>query len=362
MSPRITQVHALTTSPTLLILDRDDRIIGIRPSSPATKLACRIGDRFFARFAVDARDRSALFGCRQSFSGNTLLLHAKERPILMINHLYAVAGVTVVALPEGEVRPLLAYPADYFEILPQLTPAPCAMLRHAPVSESGYALLSEFLNKLCRPFSLKDTHTYTSNLGGALDQLRFHLTTLAAMFDCTVGCDLQGLAYSRFENYRPELALAAMTVILTAAKRLTGGCPLIVHGLWQEPAGPALTVTLPTVSDDLHEITAYMQQTLERGRYFEIRSDGSHTQITFALCVSELSAQGVKNNDLPEEHVEIPISSIDFDKQHDTAQEPGILLFHNGKWEPGAANQAQHIAKQADAQGNAIPLQDIFKN
>ena len=351
MKPLSPKAPTRTTPPTLLLLDRDDRIIGICPSAPDTKLPCRIGDPFFARFAVDARDRSAVFGCRQSFTGNTLLLHAKERPVLMINHLYAVAGVTVVALPEGKERQLLEFPADYFEVLPQLTPAPCATLRHAPVSESGYVLLSEFLNKLCRPFSLKDTHTYTSHLGGALDQLRFHLTTLAALFHCTVGCDLQGLMYCRFENYRPELALAAMTAILSAAKRLTGGCALIVHGLWQDPAGPALTVTLPAVSDDLHEITAYMRQTLERGRYFEIRSTDSHTQITLALCVSELSAQGVKSNDLPEEYVEIPLSSIDLDKLHAPAQEPGILLFHNGKWEPGAANQTQ--------EGSGAPLDGL---
>lgn len=334
MFPFFTQAPSDVSNVILLLLDQNDRIIGIRMPQNATKSLSRlsVGSLFFQRFPISARDRDALKSCRGSLSKGVLLLHAGGRPVLMICHLYAAAGLTPVILPEGDLQELLDTPAAYRESLENVILSPSASVRHAPATSKGRQRIVDLLNAYCRPFFLKPSTVAT--LGNALSRLALHTGLLAEAVGCSAVCRFGQLHADLAKSYLPLPTLGIIAATLMAASRLCPGCEVTFKGLWSEEIGPLIDAEIPAVADTFPELSAPTDEAKRRGMLLETIREERSTHIRFAICMGEIGAQGLKNRDMVELYTALAVPK-EMPKQAPRMPEGCINLFRNGKWDPG---------------------------
>lgn len=337
-APLIQEINAKQSArietETLILLDEQDRVIGLRrgKTKPKAAVPLEIGDHFFSRFPVTSRDQEALRQCRSELSSHALLMRLADRPVLMLCHFFNTAGITLAVFPHGEVAELFDRPALYFGRFDQLLFAPSALLRREPVTEQSYLTMSEWLSEVMRPFLSKNRlgATYES----AFAKLTLHAMQLAPLFDCHVACDMKDLAHTLLPNLNFAFAYGALVAIMAATYRLCAERSLVLYGTEHLSIGPVLCATF-ACSDPapiLHELEPLARMAEARANFFEFAVRDGNIEIFFSLCQTEISAQDIKALDGGKTPEIYPVPAPD-EILPDAPRTPGgIPLFRDGKW------------------------------
>lgn len=284
----------------IYLLQEDYKIIGMRRATHATGPAPRIGDLFFDRFSADPKELRTLFGMTNFYNEHSLLMRAGNRPVVILQALYARTRLLVAVVPEKETQRALDRPAQYAELLAEyhLLCSPQSLQRKTEPTEQDHRTVHAFVQRIHDPLFYDRVHYLEPKAPLLNAVMRIH--RIAALCGCAVDFDLTGIEYVGEEQDAFDLLVGACLALLMAVHRtgadrhltLTAG---FVPGCGAM-AGGTFTCTVPV--SELCELRHLCNEAEARGERFEIATHPERPErvmVQFALRHKELSEQGGKN-------------------------------------------------------------------
>lgn len=250
------------------------------------------GASFFDLFPTGRAVREEIDGYVRSYPQKTLLTLCGRTPVLFAGTLASHTGLVLAAIPVGEVKRALAFPAAFHHVPSCVSVSSSAQLRYKMHGEEAFATACRWLLRVSEPFVC---------FAGAQRTLSAVLHTAAerfsAFFGVPIACDLGGLPALSCEGVELPFAVGVMLAALAAARR--SGAEAGVHLYAAMEGAPTLYLEYTRFEgvEQIPEFSSVLSCAAARGMSLDVvcPSDDPHrVQIRACIGTVELSAQGVR--------------------------------------------------------------------
>lgn len=234
-----------------------------------------------------------------SIGGDSLLMRAGRRPVLMLSGFFARTRLLVAIVPEGEVRACLEAPGAFADVLEawhvQLSGE--ARVFGDALDEERYAQLFEWISRVHLPLLFEG---YQSGKADAkIAAVATRLSHLARLCGCCLDYDLSGFDYQPFDSNGFDLLIGTAFAVFLMAHRASQDRSVLVRGERLFGDGPVLHALLrcEAAPSTLPEIEVLCREAQVRDDLFEVYQHPNGTyplHLQFSICNKELSAQDIK--------------------------------------------------------------------
>lgn len=296
---------------TLFLLDKEYRIIGVRPSLDSCNLpSFRLGDAFFQIFPTTQDELRTLHQLCAGPCKSSLLMRAGQRPVLMLCSFCRETSLLVAAIPSDSIARRLDAPAGYQGILHRVILSNASLGRHGLIDESDDELVTSWIRLMQMPLFIVDDG-FDSPEAVTTSLIR-RTTHLAQLFDCHILYDFRRFSYDPSRNYSLSTFTGSLIVILMAAQRLSADHTVKISCENHPIHGGLVSAFFKPAQSELEplELQSLCNEARWNGRFFQI----SHIpespfplRIDFSFCTRELSHQGIKDPLADSDHTCPPI-------------------------------------------------------
>lgn len=283
----------------IYLLNEDYTVVGRRLTSEPDARAPAIGDHFFDHFKANREERAALRRMLSSISGDSFLMRAGRRPVLLLCSFFARTRLLVAIVPEGEIRACLEASAAYADVLEEMHVQLSAESRVSgePLDGDAYAVLCEWLSRVHIPLFFEGHQSNRSDAEIATVATR--LSHLAVLCGCRLDYDLSGFGYEplRVEDF--DLLVGAAFAVFLMTHRVSQDRSVLIEGKRIYGEGPVLHVRLHCDAsvETLSEIEVLSREAVARDDLFaayHCQNSFFPLELQFSFCNKELSAQDIK--------------------------------------------------------------------
>ena len=248
------------------------------------------GTSFFDLFPAKRVVQEEIAAYVRSYPQQMLLSLCSRTPVLFIGTLTAHTGLVLAAVPEGEVRSTLSFPAAFHRVPACVSVSPSAQMRYKMHGEAAFAAAAQWLLGISAPFICpKDA--------ALVPTLSFCAQRLSRLLNVPFPCDFSGLSALSCAGLDMELAISVMLAALMAARRESAEEGVRLYAAMEGAPTLYLEYVRAKCLAEVPEFLPLLVCAAARGAILDVvcpKQDPHRVQIRAAFGVVELSAQGIR--------------------------------------------------------------------
>lgn len=248
------------------------------------------GTSFFDLFPAKRVVQEEIAAYVRSYPQRMLLSLCSCTPVLFIGTLTAHAELALAAVPEGEVKSTLSFPAAFHRVPACVSVSPSAQMRYKTHDEAAFAAAAQWLLGVSAPFTCPKDAALAPTLS-------FCAQRLSRLLNVPFPCDFSGLSAHSCAGLDIELAIGVMLAALMAAKRENAQEGVRLYAATEGAPTLYLEYVRTKCLADVPEFLPLLACAAARGAILDVvclKQDPRRVQIRAAFGVVELSAQGVR--------------------------------------------------------------------
>ncbi|MBQ9097954.1 MAG: hypothetical protein IJY50_00810 [Clostridia bacterium] len=285
----------------LYLLDDSFHVLGVREATNPERPCLRQGDDFFAAFPLDPAEGNTLSRALRSLLGDSLLLEAGGRPVLIVTAFFARTRTLLAVVPEKELIPVLDCAAHWADILSEMhLQFSLNMLarKSKECCESDYRTLTGWLQRIQSPVFAQTLTNQGAE--GIIAAIAYRLGAVASLCGCRLSYDLKGLGYTMLPSDNMDLLTGLAFSVFMAIRRIARDQQAVIEADRIYTDDPMLYVIFHRIPDDspVVELEGLIHRASTTGETLCMYDDPKGTDmcyIQFSFFPKELSAQGIKH-------------------------------------------------------------------